>query len=102
MSRYTVYLTPVAWNQIKRLPGYLRQQVRRAVSAFSANPRPGKSKPLRVSGLACEVRRLRMERWRIVYAIMEKQKLVDVLAVRKRPPYDYGDLARLLKDYPPA
>jgi hypothetical protein len=31
---------------------------------------------------------------------LSKDKLVDVLAVRKRPPYDYGDLIQLLVDYP--
>jgi len=30
-----------------------------------------------------------------VYAISEEERTVDVLAVRKRPPYDYGDLADL-------
>lgn len=35
----------------------------------------------------------------IVYAIPEEEKLIDVLAVRKRPPYDYGDLEALLKDF---
>jgi hypothetical protein len=28
----------------------------------------------------------------------EAEKAVDVLAIRKRPPYDYGDLAQLLEE----
>ncbi len=39
-----------------------------------------------------------MDRWRLVYAIWESDKVVDVLVVRKRPPYDYGDLETLLQD----
>jgi mRNA interferase RelE/StbE len=39
---------------------------------------------------------LRLDRWRIVYAISDEAAMVDVLAVRKRPPYDYGDLEGLL------
>jgi mRNA interferase RelE/StbE len=31
-----------------------------------------------------------------VYTVTEKDRAIDVLAVRKRPPYDYGDLAALL------
>jgi len=31
-----------------------------------------------------------------VYAVTEADKTIDVLAVRKRPPYDYGDLDQLL------
>ena len=99
MSRYTVYVTPAAWKEIKDLPGHVRQRVRRAVAGFVNDPRPPKSKALDVGGLQCEVRRLRLDRWRI-YAVTEDEKLVDVLAVRKRPPYDYGDLDALLEDYP--
>ncbi len=35
--------------------------------------------------------------WRIVYTIAELDNIIDILAIRKRPPYDYGDLATLLK-----
>ncbi|MDW8389037.1 MAG: hypothetical protein RMK84_02835 [Oscillochloridaceae bacterium] len=42
------------------------------------------------------MRRIRLERWRIVYAITEADQAIDVLTVRKRPPYDYGDLEQLL------
>jgi mRNA interferase RelE/StbE len=100
VSRYRVYVTPAAWKEIKHLPGQVRQRVRKAVEALAENPRPGKSKALDLPGLPAEVRRLRLDRWRIVYAFTEADSVVDVLAVRKRPPYDYGDLESLLKDYP--
>ncbi len=99
MSRYTVYVAPAALKEIKNLPGNVRQRVRRTVTALADNPRPAKSTALEVPGLACEVRRIRLDRWRVVYAITEAELLVDVLAVRKRPPYDYGDLADLLEDF---
>jgi mRNA interferase RelE/StbE len=67
---------------------------------LAENQRPAKSKALDVPGLQSEVRRLRLDRWRIVYAITEADEAIDVLAVRKRPPYDYGDLEALLEDYP--
>jgi hypothetical protein len=28
--------------------------------------------------------------------VTEAEKIIDVLAIRKRPPYDYGDLEKLL------
>jgi mRNA interferase RelE/StbE len=102
VTRYHIYVTPAAWKEIKNLPGQVRQRVRKAVGALAENPRPAKSKALDVPGLQSEVRRLRLDRWRIVYAVTEPDGAVDVLAVRKRPPYDYGDLESLLKDYPPA
>ena len=43
-----------------------------------------------------EPRRLKMGNWRIVYAVDDDDGWVWVLAVRRRPPNDYGDLARLL------
>jgi mRNA-degrading endonuclease RelE of RelBE toxin-antitoxin system len=100
VSRYTVYVTPAAWKEMKTLPGHMRQRARRAVSALAEDPRPAKSKALDVPGVPCEVRRLRFDRWRVVYAVTEAEQVVDVLAVRKRPPYDYGDLATLLEDGP--
>jgi mRNA interferase RelE/StbE len=100
VSNVKVYVTPAAWKEIKSLPGRMRQRMRKAVDALAENPRPAKSKALEVPDLPCEIRRLRMDRWRLVYAITEADEVVDVLAVRKRPPYDYGDLEGLLKDYP--
>lgn len=43
-----------------------------------------------------ELRRLRIDRWRIIYMISKADGAVDIVAVRKRPPYDYGDLSDLL------
>jgi mRNA interferase RelE/StbE len=100
VKRYTVYVTPNALKEIKALPGHLRQRVRRAVDGFAENPRPPKSKSLDLAELPFEVLRSRLDQWRIVYAVTEDDHVVDVLAVRKRPPYDYGDLEALLDDYP--
>ncbi len=100
MSRYKVYVTPAAWKEIKNLPGQMRQRVRKAVDILAEKPRPAKSKALEVPGLQSEIRRLRLDRWRVIYAITGAEETIDVLAVRKRPPYDYGDLESLLKDYP--
>ncbi|MBI1832963.1 MAG: type II toxin-antitoxin system RelE/ParE family toxin [Planctomycetes bacterium] len=100
MKRYTVHVTPAAWKEMKNLPGQIRQRVRKAVDALADDPRPAKSKALDLPELPTEVRRLRLDRWRIVYAVSDADETVDVLAVRKRPPYDYGDLEALLKDFP--
>jgi mRNA interferase RelE/StbE len=67
---------------------------------MSEDPRPAKSKALDLLSVPVEVRRLRLDRWRIANAIDEDDEIVDVLAFRKRPPYDYGDLETLLRDYP--
>jgi mRNA interferase RelE/StbE len=76
VSAYHVYVTPAGWKEIKILPGKMRQRVRRAVEALAENPRPPKSKVLDVPGLLAEIRRLRLNRWRIVYAITEADQAV--------------------------
>jgi mRNA interferase RelE/StbE len=97
VSLYTVYITPSAWHEIKDLPGHIRQQVKRAIDALADNPQPPTSQTLALpEELNYDVRRLRLDKWRVVYAITEEDKAVDVLAVRKRPPYDYSDLEKLL------
>ena len=102
MSAYRVYVTPSALQEIRRLPGHVRQRAKRVIDDLETNPHPPGSKALDLSGLQtpteapCEVWRLRLDKWRVVYAVTEADKTIDVLAVRKRPPYDYGDLDQLL------
>ena len=98
MNHYTVYITPRAIAEIKDLPGNIKQRVKREVSLLSDNSRPEHSKKLNVPDIEYEVRRVRLDRWRIVYTIVEAEKVIDILTVRKRPPYDYGDLAVLLQE----
>lgn len=99
MSRYIVYVTPQALREIRGLPGHVRQRAKRIIDGLEDNPRPPGCKELgKPEGLEVELWRFRLDRWRIVYAITEADKIVDVLAVRKRPPYDYGDLETLLAD----
>jgi mRNA interferase RelE/StbE len=97
VSRYTVYVIPRAWREMKDLPGNMRQRVKRAVDALADDPRPTRSQSLDIAGFERELRRIRLDRWRVVYTITDTDRAVDVLAVRKRPPYDYGDLGELLE-----
>jgi mRNA interferase RelE/StbE len=100
VKHYKVHVTPAAWKEMKSLPGKMRQRVRKAVDDLADDPRPARSKALDLPDVPAEVRRLRLDQWRIVYAVTDSDTIVDVLAVRKRPPYDYGDLESLLKDLP--
>jgi mRNA interferase RelE/StbE len=88
----------LAWQEIKDLPGHMRQRVRRAVDGLADNPHLSRSRRLKTERVTPELYRLRLDRWRIVYGITEEHKVVDVLAVRKRPPYDYGDLEELIAE----
>ena len=99
MSRYTVYVVPRAWDELQALPGHVRQRIRRAISALADMPRPSESKALTLVDVAVEVRRIRLDRWRVIYTITDQEQAIDVVAVRKRPPYDYGDVAQLLASH---
>ena len=102
MSRYEVWVLPQVWKEIKNLPGNMRQRVKKAVDLLSENSKPSNSKKLDLPDylldFESELHRIRIESWRIVYAISETDNAIDVLGVRKRPPYDYEDLEKLLKE----
>ena len=97
MTGYRVFVTPTALKETRRLPGHMRQRVIRAIDVLADEPRPARSQALLQTDLPLALRRIRLARWRIVYAVSETDRTVDVLAVRRRPPYDYGDLPRLLR-----
>jgi len=49
VSNYTVYIRPQAFQEIKSLPGNIRQRVRQAIRNLAENPRPSQSKQLDIS-----------------------------------------------------
>ena len=85
MSNYTVYIRPQAFQEIKSLPGNIRQRARQAIGNLAENPRPSQSKHLDIP-FELDFWRLRIENWRVVYGITEADKIVDRLTLRKRPP----------------
>jgi mRNA interferase RelE/StbE len=96
--RFQVWINDEAKAEIKRLPGHVRQRVRRAIGDLSSEPRPHHSQQMKApQGMTLEVRRLRIALWRVVYVVDEEWSEVGVLAIRKRPPYDYRDLPELLE-----
>jgi len=82
---------------MRELPGHVRQRTKQAVDSLAREPRPSISKALRVEDTPYEVRRARLDRWRILYLIDEQNSTLTILAVRKRPPYNYQDLAEPLR-----
>ncbi|RIK42068.1 MAG: type II toxin-antitoxin system RelE/ParE family toxin [Chloroflexi bacterium] len=97
---YTVYVLPQALHEVKRLPGHVRQRVKRIIDSFAENPRPSGSVELSDIAIAKHsviLHRFKIEKWRIIYAIDEEASAVDVMAIRQRPPYDYGDLSELIQ-----
>lgn len=100
-SPYRVWVKPVVHGARRRLPGRIRQQVKRIIDDLSQDPRPSASRVLTLPTPASqewEVRRIRLEDWRVVYAVSDVWREVSVLTIQKRPPYDYEDLNSLLTE----
>ncbi len=99
MSQYEVWLEPEVHAAHKDWPGNVRQRLRRIFDDFAANPRPAESQPMDTAGLelppGVELRRLRLEHWRVIYAVSDAEAWVWIPAVRRRPPYEYEDLSEL-------
>ncbi len=94
---YQVYVLPQARREIDRLPGHIRQRLRRAVVGLRDDPCPPGSKQLTYdAGPERELWRWRLDPWRVVYLVDREWGRVYVLTVRRRPPYQYEDLAALL------
>jgi mRNA-degrading endonuclease RelE of RelBE toxin-antitoxin system len=103
MASYRVEVTEEARREVRQLPGNVRQRVVRLLRALEAEPRPESSRPLDTAKLGIalepgtEPRRIRLASWRLVYVVEDKSTLVSVLAIRKRPPYQYDDLEELIR-----
>ena len=101
MTPYDLLVEPEVYDARKNLPNNMRQRIKRAIDDLSLNPRPAQSEVVDVSGLdvdsGVEVRRLKIMPWRVIYAVNDFLKWVWVLAVRRRPPYDYEDLSELVE-----
>jgi mRNA-degrading endonuclease RelE of RelBE toxin-antitoxin system len=99
-ARYTLWLEPEVHLLRERLPGHIRQRVKRLLAELEQQPKASRSQSLNTTGLdmppGVEIRRIRLEHWRIIYAYNEDDKWVWVLGIRQRPPYDYEDLPEMI------
>jgi mRNA interferase RelE/StbE len=96
-------MLPSVHDARSQLPGDVRQRIKRTIDNLGFEPRPAQSKVLDLSILVktvvnpeWEVRRVRLDNYRVVYAVNEQWKEVAILTIEKRPPYDYEDLEILL------
>lgn len=103
---YELYLEPAVHEARTALPRNVRQRVRRQIDALAGRPRPRNSRRLEtgpvVLATGTEIWRVRLDRWRIVYAVNDIERWVWVLGIYRRPPYKYEDLADLASRLPQA
>jgi mRNA-degrading endonuclease RelE of RelBE toxin-antitoxin system len=104
MVLYNVEVTSQVRREVRELPGNMRQRVIGLLKALKEEPRPHNSKRMDITKLGgelslnLELYRIRIESWRILYTLEEELQLLTILAIRKRPPYQYDDLLELLAE----
>jgi mRNA interferase RelE/StbE len=95
-SKPKASLSPGAFDDFKRLPGNIRRLLILAIDDLEVNPRPHNSKQLLLTDETREIRRLRIDKWRIIYLVEENRPII--IGIRHRPPYDYSDIERLINN----
>ncbi len=81
MPSYRVVLARSARKELERLPGTVAARVLDALEELEEQPRPVGSKKLRGSE---DLWRVRIGDYRVIYAINDVSRLVDVLVIRHR------------------
>lgn len=75
---------------IERLPGNIRQRIKRALYALTDDPRPEAARAL--AGELASYYRLRIDRYRIIYTIHEEFVTVVIVRVTQRNNETYKGL----------
>ena len=81
MADYTVVFARSARKELQNLDPQVARRILRQVEALVANPRP--PGVVKLEG-ATDLWRIRVGEWRAVYRISDRERLVDVIAVRHR------------------
>lgn len=103
MASYEVEVTSEARKDIRSAPGHLRARVLDVLHTLERNYSPPGSRSLDLSSLeeplpqGLSLWRIRLDKWRLIYAVDTEDRTISVLAIRQRPPYQYEDLANLLQ-----
>lgn len=84
MNPYRIYIRPSALQEIKNLPGYMRQRVKRAISELAKYPYPSNSKTLNLEGYHAQ--RLRIDQWRVLYTVLEADQIIETWQFGNVPP----------------
>jgi len=78
---YTILFARSARNELERLPSKFAMRILRRIERLALNPRPRGSRKL----AGCEnLWRIRVGEYRVIYAIDDSQRIVDISVVRHR------------------
>jgi mRNA interferase RelE/StbE len=81
VADYTVVFARSARKELQNLDPQVARRILKQIEALVADPRP--SGVVKLEG-AADLWRIRVGQWRVVYRISDRDRLVDVIAVRHR------------------
>lgn len=87
---YEVVLQSSAQRELDELPTDRFQAIDLATRSLSSNPRPFGAKKLQDN-----LHRIRVGPWRVVYAVLDKDRRVVILRVERRHERTYRHLPRI-------
>lgn len=87
---YQLRFSKEAQQQLTRLPGNIRQRVRRLIATLTHNPRPPEAK--RMEDDLADYYRIRLENYRVIYTVDDDIVLVEIIRIMKRSLKTYEDL----------
>lgn len=80
MQKYTVSLTKRAEKQLDKLPDLIAEPIFKSLDALAYNPRPHGYKKLK----GREAYRIRVGVYRVIYSILDKVLIVEVIDIGHR------------------
>ena len=81
MADYTVVFARSAGKELRALDTPIALRILKRIEALPRNPRPAGA--VKLEG-ALDLWRIRVGEWRVVYRISDRERLVDITAVRHR------------------
>lgn len=81
MADYAVLFARSARKELQNLDPQVARRIIKQIEALMTDPRP--SGVVKLEG-AADLWRIRVGQWRVVYRISDRDRLVDVVAVRHR------------------
>ena len=81
MAEYAVVFARSARKELQNLDPQVARRIIKQIEALVTDPRP--SGVVKLEG-ATDLWRIRVGQWRVVYRLSDRDRLVDVIAVRHR------------------
>ena len=81
MAEYAVLFARSARKELQNLDPQVARRIIKQIEALVTDPRP--SGVVKLEG-ATDLWRIRVGQWRVVYRILDRDRLVDIVAVRHR------------------